>query len=63
MINPEELRARARELRTAAATTEFVDIHEERLELAGLLEQCADELVTLRRPRRVISVGDGNSDD
>jgi hypothetical protein len=44
MIVPEELRARARELRIAAATTEFVDIHEERLEMAGLLEQCADEI-------------------
>ncbi len=63
MINPEELRARARELRIAASTTEFVDIHEERLEMASLLEQCADELDRLHRPRRMISVGEGNSHD
>lgn len=48
MINPEALRDRARELR---------------IELASLLEQCADELVRLRRPRRVISVGEDNPDD
>lgn len=62
MTNPEELRARARELRIAAATTEFVDIHDERIEMAGLLEQCADELVRLRRPRRAILVGEENSE-
>lgn len=60
MINVEEIRARARELRIAASTTEFVDIHEERLEMADLIEQCADELERLRKPRRVISVGKDN---
>jgi hypothetical protein len=60
MIAPETLPSRARELRVSAAKTAFVDIHEERLEMAGLLEQCADEIERLRRPRRVISVGEDN---
>jgi hypothetical protein len=63
MIQPEKLRARARELRIAASDTTFVDLHEERLELAGLLEHSADEIVRLRRPRRVISIGQENPND
>lgn len=63
MIHPDVLRARARELRIAAATIEFVDIHLERLEMAGLLEQCADKIERLRKPRRFISVGKENADD
>lgn len=63
MINPEELRARARELRMTASSTTLGDIIAERIEMAGLLEQCADEIERLRRPRRVISVGRDNPND
>lgn len=60
MIIPEEIDARARELRIAASRTKFVDFHEERLEMAALLERCADEIERLRKPHRVISVGRDN---